>query len=960
MLSSSLSSSNNNYPTATTIPFPYSQPYPQQAALMNALLEGIRNNAVGGKLMVLESPTGTGKSLSLACAALAWLDYHKHQKQHQQQQQRLRQDHPSSQTSSTTSPTTTTTTTTTTSRSWLDEYQAPDDSKAEREKMLQQEQQEDQRRQTALAQYLQNIRSTTTPSNLEQRENTLRQAMSKAQILARKEQRQKKQQRKQQRALAPPKLNYESSSSSSSHEEEESSYRTKPPLAIGSPEWMLAPAISSLPPYSSPSQRQVVAKRIIYAARTHSQLSQFIGEVQRTHWGPTTQVVALGSRSQGLCGYLTSNSNTTKKNRHKPMSESQFTEQCHDLRNASSKTAEASHKADVNGKRKSSGSNTTSTCACPYYQSSHIATLAVHSLAQPTDIEEMIALGKATQTCAYYATRKALPRADLIVLPYTMLVDAKTRDAIGITRTVLQESLVLIDEAHNLPSAIQNVTSAQISIAILQRSQEQLQGYTQKYLQQLSPLHMKWLGQLKVVVRGLLKAVMTQKGTTTTATTTTNSTTNTTKELQSISEFLCTYKLESINLFPILRYMHDSKLSQKLLGFLPPKPKEEGEKDTSTAMTLSSHISPMSVVEDFLKKLNTFDPQHAKMVVDREAAQLQLVVLNPAVHAQDDLYTQPHAVCLVGGTLQPFTVLVQELVPSLAPQAAQAQAKIQQGLSSSSSSAGGNHQTFVTYHSDRLVGFSCGHVVSSDQVLLQNLKTVGKVTLDLRHASRGQSSILHAIGHALMSLCREVPHGVVVFFPSYRYEQLVVEAWKTMKTVSSGETTTIWKALHRIKPIFREPKQRIEMEKTLADYSKTAQATRTGALLLAVVGGKLSEGINFANDLCRCVVVVGLPYADKSDPILQEKLKYTSNSAEYYQSLCLRAVNQSVGRAIRHAKDYAAVVVMDPRYSSNEGIAKGLPQWLTASTPNWRRREGSLQSVTDNLSQFFANPGFVK
>jgi chromosome transmission fidelity protein 1 len=37
-------------------------------------------------------------------------------------------------------------------------------------------------------------------------------------------------------------------------------------------------------------------------------------------------------------------------------------------------------------------------------------------------------------------------------------------------------------------------------------------------------------------------------------------------------------------------------------------------------------------------------------------------------------------------------------------------------------------------------------------------------------------------------------------------------------------------------------------------------ATGAGALLLAVYGGKVSEGIDFPDSLCRLVVCVGVPY----------------------------------------------------------------------------------------------------
>ena len=51
-----------------------------------------------------------------------------------------------------------------------------------------------------------------------------------------------------------------------------------------------------------------------------------------------------------------------------------------------------------------------------------------------------------------------------------------------------------------------------------------------------------------------------------------------------------------------------------------------------------------------------------------------------------------------------------------------------------------------------------------------------------------------------------------------------------------------------------------------------------GALLCSVMGGKLSEGINFSDDLARCVMVVGLPYPDKRDVVFKEKLKYAGKA----------------------------------------------------------------------------------
>jgi len=94
----------------------------------------------------------------------------------------------------------------------------------------------------------------------------------------------------------------------------------------------------------------------------------------------------------------------------------------------------------------------------------------------------------------------------------------------------------------------------------------------------------------------------------------------------------------------------------------------------------------------------------------------------------------------------------------------------------------------------------------------------------------------------------------------------------------------------------------------------------TGAVLFAVVGAKLSEGLNFSDDLARLVVVVGLPFANLASPELQERLRHADRSQgnalqhngkygkagiDLYESLCMNAVNQSIGellfRVLLHA-----------------------------------------------------------
>jgi chromosome transmission fidelity protein 1 len=82
-----------------------------------------------------------------------------------------------------------------------------------------------------------------------------------------------------------------------------------------------------------------------------------------------------------------------------------------------------------------------------------------------------------------------------------------------------------------------------------------------------------------------------------------------------------------------------------------------------------------------------------------------------------------------------------------------------------------------------------------------------------------------------------------------------------------------------------------------------------------VVGAKLSEGLNFSDNLARAVVVVGLPFANMGSVELKERMRFvkeldeknraTPNGAkgkdagmELYENLCMKAVNQSIGERV--------------------------------------------------------------
>lgn len=106
-----------------------------------------------------------------------------------------------------------------------------------------------------------------------------------------------------------------------------------------------------------------------------------------------------------------------------------------------------------------------------------------------------------------------------------------------------------------------------------------------------------------------------------------------------------------------------------------------------------------------------------------------------------------------------------------------------------------------------------------------------------------------------------------------------------------------------------------------------------GAILFAIARGKLTEGVDFSDRQCRCVAVCGIPYPPIHDPKVRLKKQFLTEHAicsaeEWYQQQASRAVNQTIGRVIRHKNDFGAVLLCDHRF---EKSVNHLSNWLKPS-----------------------------
>lgn len=348
---------------------------------------------------------------------------------------------------------------------------------------------------------------------------------------------------------------------------------------------------------------------------------------------------------------------------------------------------------------------------------------------------------------------------------------------------------------------------------------------------------------------------------------------------------------------------------------------------------------------------------------------IKFVMLNPSVHFLP-LVMEARSVLLLGGTMKPFSYFTSLLFPAV-PR-------------------------------ERMRLFSCDHVVPAQQVgavivphyedpVPSSSARSSRVNFEFTYDKRLSTDQTNALFQALIEICANTPGGVVVFCTSFQYLEALLSRWRSSKILYK---------LDAIKRVFAE--SRAGCSDTTASSTNSGNTCNNvweaykrqvethpqeGAVLFSVINGKLSEGINFSDELARCVVVVGLPYPDVRDPVLQEKMRYVSAhdtlqvthgtfaqhlgdagtcaaggsgdgngggggggdklgcvtvppvssqqagggvagaGRKLCENMCMKAVNQSVGRAIRHVHDYACVVLLDRRYMQ-EQFRSQLPGWI--------------------------------
>ncbi|XP_022350036.1 regulator of telomere elongation helicase 1 isoform X2 [Enhydra lutris kenyoni] len=641
--------------------------------------------------------------------------------------------------------------------------------------------------------------------------------------------------------------------------------------------------------------------KIVYASRTHSQLTQAVGELRKTSYRP--RVCVLGSREQ-LCIH------------------------------PEVKKQESSH-MQIHLCRKKVASR-----SCHFYNNTEEKSLEQELATTILDIEDLVRSGNKHSLCPYYLSRSLKQRADIIFLPYNYLLDAKSRRAHSID---LKGTVVIFDEAHNVEKMCEETASFDLTPHDLASGLDVLDQVLEEQTKaaQQGELHVEFstaahpglhlelqdLAKLKTILLRLEGAID--------AVELPGNHSGVTKPGSYIFELFAEAQITLQTKGCILDSL--DQIIQHLAGRTGPFTSTAGLQKLSDIIQIVFTADPAEgvpgsmvgpgVSQSYKVHIHP-DVGHQRKAQRSDAwnttaARKQGKVLSywcfSPGHSMRELVRQGvRSVILTSGTLAPVSSLALEMQIPFP------------------------------------VCLENPHVVSKQQIWVGIVpKGPDGAQLSSAFDRRFSDVCLSSLGKALGNIARVVPHGLLVFFPSYPVMEKSLEFWRAHDFARKLET---------LKPVFVEPRSKGGFSEVVdAYYKQVAAPGSSGASFLAVCRGKASEGLDFADMNGRGVIVTGLPYPPRMDPRVVLKMQFLDelkslggpggqllSGHEWYRQQASRAVNQAIGRVIRHRHDYGAIFLCDHRFTQPDARAQ-LPSWVRPHVKVY----DSFGHVIRDVAQFF-------
>ena len=669
----------------------------------------------------------------------------------------------------------------------------------------------------------------------------------------------------------------------------------------------------SPPPPPPPPKK----KQIFYMSRTHTQLKQVIQQLRSMHPSLSSNVrmTLLGSKDH-LC------TNDHARNFRETMTDcASLDDACTALRKSRS---------------------------CRSYRQVDLAMQALRF--EIHDIEDSVAVGKHLTSCPYYATRELSKTADIVFCPYNYLLDLSIKKSTGID---VNDCVLVIDEGHNIADVCREGSTVAFTVKKIDEAARQLKrlaGRAEFYskMQVVMQGLADWLRRKVLLIQGV--PPMNQSSSQSRPASELPNVLHPLdvvrdfeKELGLTRDSLAVY---SSMLQEIIVELRENGAELMLIGSDDDEDSQKTQTQTQAApgedKEKTLNVATCKLIEGFLGVCELLLRQQTggggggeflhhddyKVVIDCDDGsgdfrgggggggwggagrtiatpdpKLTFLCLNAAVGFRE-IAKGVHSILVTSGTLSPLLSFAGELGTAF------------------------DHNV------------EAKHVIASRQLLVGAVGAFGHQSLESTYKAQQSFTYQDAVLHLILAASSTVPAraGTLVFFPSYGMLDKLHARWRT-----TGQLQLLTDS----RDVFIEPRSARDCDQVLRAYLGALDGmggSGNGAVLLCVCRGKVSEGLDFSDDKARLVLIVGIPYPPAFDVAVRLKREYqdvvsrkaaaagaaagaVENGSQWYDSQAWRAINQAVGRCIRHRLDWGCLLFLDPRFKQPRNKAV-LSKWV--------------------------------
>ena len=518
----------------------------------------------------------------------------------------------------------------------------------------------------------------------------------------------------------------------------------------------------------------------------------------------------------------------------------------------------------------------------------------IHS--EPRHVDQILKYAERNGVCAWATARDVARSTNIIVCDYNHVFVEGVREAsLPVMGVDLGNTILVVDEAHNLPDRIRSGLERRITQKVFQRAHADCQEYKEELEKKEDALDIpesRALGEARKLEKqisalksdpGLRKWF---EG----------------KQLENNKSKGDDIRIDTQDFLDVV--------SSAVQGVI----EDDSEDPISRVLTMISRLLAVVVAEDEDLEEEANENQCTKLaeileicVRYRNDSALALVfdeiigeprvtthLLDPGV-VSGPIFEQSPGSILMSGTLFPPEMYVDILrVPE-------------------------NRSICKNYPS----GFPLGNrpvMIASD------------VTTKYSERERSMSSILEHI----KSVIENTEGNVAIFAPSYSMLDTIYDHFKDNWNSKTGRL---------IKEEQRMSKRGVEgLISRLYQYKDMG-----GSALFGVLSGKLSEGVDYSDNVLSALVCVGLPLPPPSarqDALLEYYTKkFDRNRAWKYASLqpAVNSILQALGRPIRKKEDRAIIVLLEKRLLENR-VSRCMPVMQKMQTSNPSRTAERVNS----------------